>query len=124
MNINELAEAVGETPRQIRYLIAEGFVPNPEGSRTRPKYGQAQLDAVRRYQGLREHHRPAEIKALLEAEKLVQQGGSVVLAPGVVLTIDPGALAPNTKPRDIGAIAAAAIANVLKHKSKETPDAA
>ncbi|MFC7693151.1 MerR family transcriptional regulator [Paeniroseomonas aquatica] len=46
MNIIELAEVVGETPRQIRYLIAEGFIPNPDGSRARPEYRESHVEAI------------------------------------------------------------------------------
>ncbi|MCG7360605.1 helix-turn-helix domain-containing protein [Roseomonas sp. ACRSG] len=54
MTIIELAEAVGETPRQIRYLIAEGLIPGPEGSRARPDYGAVHVGGIRRYQALRQ----------------------------------------------------------------------
>lgn len=123
MNINELAEAVGETPRQIRYLIAEGFVEAPEGSRAKPDYGQRHLDAINRYQLLRERFKPSQIKALLESERQAGSGGRFALAPGIVLTVDPGALSPGSDPRAIGDLAAAVIENIIKHP-KENSDAA
>lgn len=125
LNIHELAEAVGETPRQIRYLIAEGIIPSPAGSRTRPEYGQAQLDAVRRYQALRGRGmKLSEIRALLLTEHLARDGGEFALAPGVVLTIDPALLPPEIRPQDIGDLARAALEHVLEHRTKETSDAA
>ncbi|MFC7557391.1 helix-turn-helix domain-containing protein [Pseudoroseomonas wenyumeiae] len=82
MTIIELAKAVGETPRQIRYLIAEGLIPGPEGSRARPDYGAVHVDGICRYQTLRqEGMKPSQVKALLEAERLRQDGGQFTLAP-------------------------------------------
>ena len=124
MNINGAAAAVGETPRQIRYLIAEGFIPNPEGSRAKPDYRQIHADAIRRYQLLRKDYKPAQIKVLLEAERLVRDGEQIALAPGVILTVAPKLLDPNAQPRAIGDLVAAALEAIIKHLSKETPDAA
>jgi DNA-binding transcriptional MerR regulator len=124
MNINELVEAVGETPRQIRYLIAEGFVPNPEGSRARPNYQAVHLDAVRRYQRLRQNYKPAQIKALLEAERLMRDGKRIALAPGVLLSIDPNALDPGMQPRAVGDLAAATLDAILQHRNRGTSNAA
>jgi DNA-binding transcriptional MerR regulator len=125
MTIIELAEAVGETPRQIRYLIAEGLIPGPEGSRARPDYGTVHVDGIRRYQALRQRGmKPSQVKALLEAERLRQDGGQFTLAPGVVLSIDLNQLDPKTPPRAIGDLAAAALTHLLQHAKKDTPDAA
>ena len=33
MTMQELTETVGVAPRQVRYMIAEGFVPPPAGGR-------------------------------------------------------------------------------------------
>jgi DNA-binding transcriptional MerR regulator len=125
MTIIELAKAVAETPRQIRYLIAEGLIPGPEGSRARPDYGDVHVDGIRRYQALRqEGMKPSQVKALLEAERLRQDGGRFELAPGVVLSIDLGRLDPKTSPREIGSLAAAALTHLLPHARKGAPDAA
>jgi DNA-binding transcriptional MerR regulator len=125
VTIIELAEAVGETPRQIRYLIAEGLIPGPEGSRARPDYGAVHVQAIRRYQALRqEGMKPSQVKALLEAERLRQDGGQFTLAPGVVLSIDLNRLDPKTLPRAIGDLAAAALTHLLLQTQKDTPDAA
>ncbi|WP_458098540.1 MerR family transcriptional regulator [Roseomonas sp. WA12] len=125
MTITELARAVGETPRQIRYLISEGFIPSPQGSRAKPNYGPSQAAAIQRYQLLREEGlRPSQIKAMFEAEQLLRDGGQFTLAPGVVLSIDLDFLDPKTAPRAVGDLAEAALNYVMKHLTKETPDAA
>lgn len=125
MTITELAEAVSETPRQIRYLIAEGLIPGPEGSRARPDYGDRHVDGIRRYQALRrEGMKPSQVKALLEAERLRQDGGRFELAPGVVLSIDLNRLDPDTPPRAIGDLAAAALTHLLQQSQKDTSNAA
>jgi DNA-binding transcriptional MerR regulator len=124
VNITELAEAVGETPRQVRYLIAEGFIPAPAGSRARPNYGPDHETAIRRYQRLRQDYKPTQIKALLEADRLARDGWQTVLAPGVVLSVSPALLDPGTQPRAIGDLAAAAFAAILQRLAKETSDAA
>ncbi len=124
MNIRELAEAVGETPRQIRYLIAEGFIPNPDGSRARPDYRQSHVEAIRRYQQLRQDYKPAQIRILLEADARARDGERILLAPGVTLVITPDLLGPDTRPRAIGDLAEAALEAALKHRAKEAPDAA
>jgi DNA-binding transcriptional MerR regulator len=125
MTIIELAEAVAETPRQIRYLIAEGLIPGPEGSRARPDYGVVHVEGIRRYQVLRqEGMKPSQVKALLEAERLRRSGGRFTLAPGVVLSIDLTKLDPSIDPRDVGKLAAAALTHLLQQTQKDTPDAA
>jgi DNA-binding transcriptional MerR regulator len=125
VTIIELAAAVGETPRQIRYLIAEGLIPGPEGSRARPDYGDTHVAGIRRYQALRQQGlKPSQVKALLEAEQLLRDGGQFTLAPGVVLSIDLNLLHPATDPRAVGDLAAAALTHLLKPAKKDAPDAA
>ncbi|MDN3564891.1 MerR family transcriptional regulator [Paeniroseomonas aquatica] len=123
MNIIELAEVVGETPRQIRYLIAEGFIPNPDGSRARPEYRESHVEAIRRYQRLRQDYKPAQIRILLEAEAQARDAERIPLAPGVTLVITPALLAADTHPRAIGDRAEAALRAFLQHPTKEPPDA-
>ena len=45
MHIRDLTARTGTTERQVRYLIAEGFVPSPSGGRANADYGD---DHVRR----------------------------------------------------------------------------
>ncbi|MCG7360604.1 hypothetical protein MHZ93_04985 [Roseomonas sp. ACRSG] len=64
---------------------------------------------------------PSQVKkALLEAERLRQDGGWFELAPGVVLSIDLTKLDPQTSPPEIGKLAAAALIHLLQ----DTSDAA
>ncbi|HEY4251538.1 MAG TPA: helix-turn-helix domain-containing protein [Roseomonas sp.] len=124
MNIQELADMVAETPRQIRYLIAEGIIPPPGGSRTRPDYGPAHVAAVHRYRALRDQGlKPSGIRALLLAESLARDGGQFALAPGVTLTIDPALLPPDIRPHDIGDLARAALEHILNQLAEGGPDA-
>lgn len=60
-----------EEARLIRYLIAEGLIPGPEGSHARPDYGERHVEGIRRYQALRQDGvKPSQLKALLEAWRL------------------------------------------------------
>jgi MerR family transcriptional regulator, copper efflux regulator len=86
MHIRELSELTGTPERQIRYMIAEGFVPPPTGGRAHADYGDDHVTAIRRYGLLRQHGFPPQaIKVLLAS------GTSVPfpVAPGVVLHVDP-----------------------------------
>jgi DNA-binding transcriptional MerR regulator len=90
MNIHELTELTEETPRQIRYLVAEGLMPAPDGGRSNASYGDVHVAAIRAYQRLRTlGFKPAAIKLLREG-----RGGPVTLpvAPGIALALDPALL--------------------------------
>ena len=54
MHIRELTAETGTTERQVRYLIAEGFVPAPRGGRSNADYGEDHVAAIRRYGRLRD----------------------------------------------------------------------
>ncbi len=70
MHIRELASLVCLPERQIRYLIAEGFMPPPRGGRAHADYGEDHLAAARRYTRLRSlGFPPAAIKVLLSARE-------------------------------------------------------
>ena len=86
MNIRKLTALTGIPERQIRYLIAEGFMPAPRGGRSNAEYGDDHVAAIRRYTRLRElGFPPAAIKLLLEGG----QGVPFPVAPGITLVIDP-----------------------------------
>ncbi|MTH95161.1 MerR family transcriptional regulator [Roseibium sp. RKSG952] len=53
MNMSDLAEATGQTARNIRYLITEGIVPKPEGFGKGAVYSVEHVDALRRYESLK-----------------------------------------------------------------------
>jgi DNA-binding transcriptional MerR regulator len=86
LNINELALRSGAVERQIRYLIAEGFMPAPRGSRTRPDYGEDHVDAIRRYMALRKLGFPPA------AVRLLGESGEAIALPvvdGISLLVEP-----------------------------------
>ncbi|WP_196223184.1 helix-turn-helix domain-containing protein [Roseibium sp. RKSG952] len=51
--MSDLAEATGQTARNIRYLITEGIVPKPEGFGKGAVYSVEHVDALRRYESLK-----------------------------------------------------------------------
>lgn len=86
MNIRELSARSGVTERQVRYLIAEGFVAAPRGGRSNADYGEDHLAAILRYGRLRDlGFPPAAIKLLFEA----REGAPFPVAPGVTLVVAP-----------------------------------
>lgn len=90
MNLRELTKVVGVAPRQVRYMIAEGFVPPPDGSRARASYGEKHVEAIQRYMRLRAlGFTPASIRVLLEARK----GAPFPVAPGITLVVEPALIA-------------------------------
>ena len=89
MKIADLVERTGLPERQIRYLIAEGFMPAPRGGRANADYGDDHLIAIQRYTRLRDlGFPPAAIRLLLEAG----EGVPVPVAPGLTLIVDPALL--------------------------------
>lgn len=84
MDIHEFSKTIGETPRQIRFLVSEGFIPPPTGGRARARYGEEHLNAVRRYRRLREQYSPQQIKVMTINSSSLR----LPLALGVELYID------------------------------------
>ena len=98
MNIHELATRTGIAERQIRYLIAEGFVPAPGGGRSNAEYGDDHVAAITRYSRLRDlGFPPAAIRLLLEG----RQGAPFMVAPGITLLVEPGLLGSGDDPAPI-----------------------
>lgn len=86
MNMKRLSECTGLAPRQIRYLIAEGFMPPPTGGRAHADYGEEHRRAIRRYARLKElGFPPAAIRVLLQA----REGVPFPVADGVTLVVAP-----------------------------------
>jgi MerR family copper efflux transcriptional regulator len=86
MKLRELAELTGEPERQIRYMIAEGFVPPPDGGRANADYGGHHVEAIRRYAILRQQGFPPQ------AIRVLLQGGLSApfpVAPGIALLVAP-----------------------------------
>jgi DNA-binding transcriptional MerR regulator len=93
MNIRELAARTGLAERQIRYLIAEGFIPPPRGGRANADYDEDHVAAIIRYTRLRDlGFPPAAIKLLLQT----REGAPFPVAPGVTLVLDPKLLGSGT----------------------------
>ncbi len=93
MHIKELIARTGVAERQVRYLIAEGFIPAPRGGRATADYGDDHVTAIERYTRLRDlGFPPAAIKLLLQAGV----GAPFPVAPGVTLVIDPNLLGSGT----------------------------
>ena len=87
MTIAELAEATNVPPRQIRFMIAEGFVPSATGTgRGADAYGEEHLAKVRRYMTLHGlGMKPAAIKALMEFDEAIP----IFQQAGVEVRVDP-----------------------------------
>ncbi len=84
MKIDELAATTEATVRQIRFLIAEGFVPSPDGGRTYASYDDKHVRAIRRFQRLKALGFPnAAIRILLDA----REGTPIPIAEGITLVI-------------------------------------
>jgi MerR family transcriptional regulator, copper efflux regulator len=93
MRIRDLIARVGIAERQVRYLIAEGFIPPPRGGRANADYGDDHVAAIDRYIRLRDlGFPPAAIKLLLQA----REGAPFTVAPGITLVVDPKLLAAGT----------------------------
>src|SRR5580704_50191 len=116
MKIRELAALTGVAERQVRYLIAEGFIPAPRGGRANADYGDEHVAAIRRYSRLRDlGFPPAAIKLLLEA----REGAPFPVAPGLTLVVDPDLLGSGA---DIGPLVAritALLTDLLKETSHD-----
>lgn len=126
MNIHELVALTGETPRQVRYLVAEGLMPPPDGGRANASYGDAHVAAIRAYQRLRAlGFRPAAIRLLRQG-----RGGPVTIAvaPGLTLGIDPTLLAgtagtPGPDPQALAGRIAELLADILTETTPHDPAA-
>ena len=86
MKLRELSLLTGEPERQIRYMIAEGFVPPPEGGRANADYGESHVAAIRRYSVLRRHGLPPQAIKVLLAGGL---SAPFTVVPGIALHVDP-----------------------------------
>jgi len=84
MKLDQLATITGATVRQIRFLIAEGFVPSPDGGRTYACYDDKHVRAIRRFQRLKALGFPnAAIRILLDA----REGVPIPVVEGVTLVV-------------------------------------
>jgi len=114
MKFDELVEVTGVAARQIRYLIAEGFVPAPTGGRALARYDDGHVAAVRRYERLKGlGFPPAAIRLLLEAK----EGVPVPIASGITLVIAPELIGSGKDPGPVVRRAAAKIEELLAQEA-------
>jgi MerR family transcriptional regulator, copper efflux regulator len=114
MRMNELTDVTGIAERQVRYLIAEGFIPPPSGGRANADYGEDHVAAIRRYVRLRDlGFPPAAIKLLLQA----REGAPIPVAPGVTLVVDPDLIGRGADVGDLTERIATLLSKVLGNKS-------
>ncbi len=117
MKIAELVALTGVPERQIRYLIAEGFMPPPRGGRATAEYGDDHAAAIRRYAKLRDlGFPPAAIRLLLDAK----EGAPVPVAPGLTLIIDPNLLGSGQPAGPLIERLAATLTDLLEEKAHAT----
>lgn len=116
LKFDDLVSATGVTPRQIRYLISEGFVPPPTGGRAHAAYSYVHVAEIRRYHRLRSlGFPPAAIRLLLNAK----EGIPVPIVPGLTLVVAPELIGSGVDVSTIGAKCAEKIEQLL---AKEAPD--
>lgn len=94
MTLAELADSVGTTPRQIRFMIAEGILPPAQKTgRSADAYSEEHVSKAQRYLGLHGlGMKPASIKVLMAFDDAIP----ILQSQGVELRID-----PSVKPDDI-----------------------
>jgi MerR family transcriptional regulator, copper efflux regulator len=121
MKIGELAALTGVAERQIRFLIAEDFIPAPRGGRANADYADEHVEAIGRYTRLRDlGFPPAAIKLLLEA----REGAPFPVAAGVTLVVDPDLLGSGT---DVGPLierVATLLSDLMRKRTHELDRAA
>jgi DNA-binding transcriptional MerR regulator len=113
--MKDLIARTGTAERQIRYLVAEGFVPPPHGGRANAEYGEEHVEAIMRYARLKElGFPPAAIRLLLGATS----GIPFPISKGVTLVVDISQLASGA---DVEAMIAAARDVLSRIVSKTNP---
>lgn len=87
MTLAELAETLNASPRQIRFLVAEGILPSAQKTgRKADAYSEVHLTTARRYFALhRMGMKPSSIKVLMALDEVVpifqKHGVEVRVAP-------------------------------------------
>jgi len=121
VNIRDLIRLTAVPERQVRYLIAEGFVPPPRGGRANADYGDDHVAAIRRYVRLRDlGFPPAAIKLLLQAK----EGAPFVVAPGVTLIVDPNLIGSGAESGPLVERIQDLLADLLKEQTSNDVDRA
>lgn len=121
MKIGELAALTGVAERQVRYLIAEGFIPAPRGGRANADYDDEHVAAIGRYTRLRDlGFPPAAIKLLLDA----REGVPFPLGPGVTLIVDPALIGSGSDAGPLINRLATLLPDLMRKRSHEPERAA
>lgn len=116
MHIRELVARTGISERQVRYLIAEGFMPPPTGGRATADYGETHVEAIQRYLSLRDlGFPPAAIRKLLEAK----EGAPFPVAPGITLVVDPNLMNSRTAVEPIMARLKAILVKIFREPKND-----
>ena len=117
MNIRELTSRTSIAERQIRYLIAEGFMPAPHGGRSNADYDDDHVVAIQRYTRLKElGFPPAAIKLLLQGG----HGAPFTVAPGITLVVNPDLLGQVADVTPIINRATALLKDLLEEQTHES----
>ena len=117
MKIRDVMEATETTERQVRFLIAEGFIPPPRGGRSNAEYGDDHVEAIRRYTRLRGlGFPPAAIKLMMNAT----DGVPLPVVAGVTLVLDPELVGSGKDPRPIIAAIESLLNDTMKGTAHDT----
>ena len=118
MHIRQLVARTGISERQVRYLIAEGFMPPPTGGRAMADYSDTHVEAIQRYLSLRDlGFPPAAIRKLLEAK----EGAPFPVAPGITLVVDPSLMNRRMAVEPILARLKTILADIFKEPKNDKP---
>ena len=100
MKLSDLSAETGVPERLVRFLIAEGIVPPPEGGRRFARYDERHLRAVRRYLDSRRRDSTlAAIRSLATGE--AKEFVSIPIQEGVELRLHPRLFASGEDSRPI-----------------------
>ena len=115
MRMRELIKKTGLAERQVRFLVAQGFIPPPHGGRATADYGDDHVSAILRYMRLKElGFPPAAIRLLLDAK----EGVPVTIEPGITLVIAAERLGENLDVAALEKRASSALRKIFKPPSK------
>lgn len=120
MNIRELEKLTGQPARNIRFLIAEGIVPEPHGKARWASYGQEHVDALAFYAELKSQG-ITSLSAIRERVARRANGEEqimIVPVPGVEVRILPSAIR-DVDVGDLMRAIRAAIERVVSQTKKE-----
>lgn len=102
MDIAELEQLTGQPRRNIRFLIAEGVVPEPSGTGRGASYGPEHVSALRVYASMKADgvNSLALIRQAVEDARRAESEIVVEAIPGVTVRIDVDVLGA-TAPADL-----------------------